>query len=122
MKDATKKPNPPATATVADEYIPLSEARHLIPGKPSKYALHRWVVQGKRHGEKTIFLKAMRPGDRYYTTAAWVAEFVAEASEAGMAAGRESAKSLAKTIKKITQYRQEHERDEAALREAGVIK
>lgn len=63
-------------ATTTDQYITLTEAAKIAPGRPSTNCIWRWCRRGvlSRGGER-VRLQHVRIGGMIYTTAAWLEEF-----------------------------------------------
>lgn len=54
------------------EYLSLSQAAALIPGRPHTSTLARWHKRGVRG----THLRCRRSGNRLYTTSQWIANFL----------------------------------------------
>jgi len=67
----------------ATEYITLTQAANLAPGRPSTNCLWRWCRRGvlSRGGER-VRLQHVRVGGVIYTTVHWLAEFGRTLAEA----------------------------------------
>jgi hypothetical protein len=59
-----------------DDYLTLTEAANLTPGRPSANCLWRWCRRGviSRSGER-VRLQHARMGGKIFTTTAWLEEF-----------------------------------------------
>ncbi len=70
-------------ATVTDEYITLTDAAKIAPGRPSTNCIWRWCRRGvlSRGGER-VRLQHLRIGGMIYTTARWLEEFGRRLAEA----------------------------------------
>lgn len=70
-------------ATVTDEYITLTDAAKIAPGRPSTNCVWRWCRRGvlSRGGER-VRLQHLRIGGMIYTTARWLEEFGRKLAEA----------------------------------------
>jgi hypothetical protein len=70
-------------ATATNDYITLTEAAKIAPGRPSANCIWRWCRRGvlARGGER-IRLQHARVGGMIYTTAAWLEEFGRRLAEA----------------------------------------
>jgi hypothetical protein len=62
----------------AQDYITLSQAAALLPGRPHLSTLHRWRLTGIR----TIRLKTALVGGRRFTTRTWLQEFIEQTTAA----------------------------------------
>lgn len=61
---------------VASDYLSLSQAARLAPGRPSSSATWRWCRKGlKARDGSSVFLKHVRVGRTVYTTAPWLHAF-----------------------------------------------
>ena len=74
-----------------DEYLTLTEAAKLIPGRvPGKRmavgTIWRWCRRGVRNG---IRLKSVLIGQQRFTTRAWLQEFIDALTQAAEPDGRE---------------------------------
>lgn len=69
--------------TVTGEYITLTQAAKIAPGRPSTNCIWRWCRRGvlSRGGER-VRLQHVRVGGMIYTTAAWLEEFGRKLAEA----------------------------------------
>ena len=65
------------------EYLTLTQAAKLAPGRPSINCIWRWCRKGvlARDGQR-IRLQHVRIGGKLYTTAEWVAQFGTALAEA----------------------------------------
>jgi hypothetical protein len=70
-------------AAATSEYITLTEAAKIAPGRPSTNCVWRWCRRGvlARGGER-VRLQHARVGGMIYTTAAWLEEFGRKLAEA----------------------------------------
>jgi hypothetical protein len=70
-------------AAATSEYITLTEAAKIAPGRPSTNCIWRWCRRGvlARGGER-VRLQHARVGGMIYTTAAWLEEFGRKLAEA----------------------------------------
>ncbi len=70
-------------ATATNEYITLTDAAKIAPGRPSTNCIWRWCRRGvlSRGGER-VRLQHVRVGGMIYTTAAWLEEFGRRLAEA----------------------------------------
>ncbi|MEP0848415.1 MAG: DUF1580 domain-containing protein [Phycisphaerae bacterium] len=70
-------------ATATDDYITLTEAAKIAPGRPSTNCIWRWCRRGvlSRGGER-VRLQHLRIGGMIYTTARWLEEFGRKLAEA----------------------------------------
>ena len=67
----------------SDEYITLSQAAKLAPGKPSPNCLWRWCRKGVlSRAKRRVHLRHIRIGGTIYTTAKWVRHFGRRLAEA----------------------------------------
>lgn len=67
----------------AEEYITLSQAARLAPGRPSSNCVWRWCREGvKAASGQRVRLKHMRFGSRIYTTRLWLHDFGLALAEA----------------------------------------
>lgn len=66
-----------------DQYITLTDAAKLTPGRPSTNCIWRWCRRGvlTRGGERCR-LKHVRVGGKIFTTPAWIDEFAKALAEA----------------------------------------
>lgn len=63
-------------ATVTDDYITLTEAAKIAPGRPSTNCIWRWCRRGvKARGGERVRLQHVRIGGMIYTTARWLEAF-----------------------------------------------
>ena len=63
----------------ATDYIDLTTASHLLPGRPSITTVWRWAARGRTCNGKRVQLRAGHgAGGKLWTTREWVAEFVKE--------------------------------------------
>ncbi|MBW7906227.1 MAG: DUF1580 domain-containing protein [Phycisphaerae bacterium] len=63
-------------ATVSDEYITLTEAAKIAPGRPSTNCIWRWCRRGvKARGGERVRLQHVRIGGMIYTSARWLEAF-----------------------------------------------
>lgn len=67
-----------------DNYVPLLEAASLFPKRPHRNSMARWVLRGVNCNGQTIRLQAIRSSGRWYTTARWVADFIALTTAASL--------------------------------------
>jgi len=58
----------------SSEYMTLTQAAKLIPGRPHLSTVHRWG----QHGVKGVKLETLRAGSRVFTTREAVETFLAE--------------------------------------------
>ncbi len=66
-----------------EEYITLSQAAKLAPGRPSSNCIWRWCREGvKAASGQRVRLKHMRYGSRIYTTREWLHDFGLALAEA----------------------------------------
>lgn len=65
------------------EYLNLTQAAKLVPGKPHPSTLHRWRDRGigGRDGQR-VRLKTVRFGYNVYTTRDWLQQFAEAVDEA----------------------------------------
>lgn len=70
------------TEWLREELLSLAQAARLIPSRPHVSTLWRWCGRGVRG----VRLRTVIVGGRRYTTAAYVADFVAELSASPEAA------------------------------------
>jgi len=65
-----------AQAVEGQQYITLTQAMKLVPGRPSFNCVWRWARKGvlARNGQR-VRLEHVRIGGKLFTTAAWVAQF-----------------------------------------------
>lgn len=70
-------------ATATDEYLTLTEAAKIAPGRPTTNCIWRWCRRGvlSRGGER-VRLQHVRVGGMIYTTAHWLEEFGRRLAEA----------------------------------------
>ena len=63
-------------AITTDDYLSLSEAAKIAPGRPHVSAVWRWCRLGivTRAGGR-VFLKHLRAGGRVFTAAQWLDDF-----------------------------------------------
>jgi hypothetical protein len=63
-------------ATATENYITLTEAAKIAPGRPSTNCIWRWCRRGvkSRNGER-VRLQHVRIGGMIYTTPAWLEQF-----------------------------------------------
>lgn len=67
--------------TATPQYMNLTEAAKLLPGHPASGTVGRWARQGKTVRGNVVRLRAVTGGGgKLYTTAEWVAEFLAAMS------------------------------------------
>lgn len=67
----------------AEEYITLSQAAKLAPGRPSANCVWRWCRQGVRAASgKRVRLEHVRFGSRIYTSRRWLNAFGLALAEA----------------------------------------
>jgi hypothetical protein len=66
-----------------DDYITLTEAAKLAPGRPSVNCIWRWARKGvlARDGRR-VRLEHVRIGGKLYTSAQWMAQFGQALAEA----------------------------------------
>ena len=79
----------PASAAPSDhaEYLTLTQAAKIAPGRPSSNGIWRWCRQGVRtRGGTIVRLEHIRAGGKLLTTATWIAEFAHRLAEADNAA------------------------------------
>lgn len=71
------------TTIAPEDYITLTEAANIAPGRPSANCIWRWCRRGvlSRGGER-VRLQHVRIGGRVYTTARWLEEFGRRLAEA----------------------------------------
>ncbi|MCL4198831.1 MAG: DUF1580 domain-containing protein [Phycisphaerales bacterium] len=70
-------------ALATEEYITLSQAARLAPGRPSSNCVWRWCREGvKSASGQRVRLKHMRFGSRIYTTRQWLHDFGLALAEA----------------------------------------
>lgn len=70
-------------ATVTDDYITLTEAAKIAPGRPSTNCIWRWCRRGvKARGGERVRLQHVRIGGMIYTTARWLKAFGRALAEA----------------------------------------
>ncbi len=69
--------NDKQTEPKLSDYLTFAQAVLLVPGEPSPATAWRWSTKGV--GGKR--LRSLRVGGKVFTTAAWVAEFLAACSE-----------------------------------------
>jgi len=64
---------------MSDQYLTLTEAAKVAPGRPTRNQLWRWASQGVRCRDGTsLYLYAIQPGREILTTPQAVVEFGAE--------------------------------------------
>lgn len=65
------------------DYITLTEATKLAPGRPSVNCIWRWARRGMlaRNGER-VHLEHVRIGGKLFTTEAWLSQFGQALAEA----------------------------------------
>lgn len=56
----------------ARDYLTITQASHLLPGRPHVSTLHRWRLRGVRG----VRLQTCLVGGRRYTTREWLVEFI----------------------------------------------
>lgn len=63
----------------SENYLTVTEAARLIPGRPSAHSIWRWCRKGiiSRSGCR-LFLEHVRIGGKIYTTEKWLHEFCSE--------------------------------------------
>ena len=54
------------------DYITLTEATKIIPGRPATPTVWRWT----KYGVRRIKLRSIRTGNKVLTTVPWVKEFI----------------------------------------------
>lgn len=65
------------------EYISISQAAALVPGRPSPSCVWRWCRQGiKSRSGLRVRLRHVRLGGRLFTTRPWIDEFGTELATA----------------------------------------
>ena len=60
-----------------DDYIPLDQAPAHIPGRPHRATVWRWSLRGLTRKGEIVRLQTTAAGGRRFTTAAWIADFLA---------------------------------------------
>lgn len=68
-----------------DGYIPIERASTLIPGRPHRATLWRWISRGLKRNGRIVKLQTLTVGARRYTHPAWIEDFLRDCS-AGTAA------------------------------------
>ena len=69
-----------------NEYVTLSGAAKVAPGRPSANCMWRWCRKGVRsRGGEIVRLEHIRLGGKILTTADWVADFARRLAEADTA-------------------------------------
>lgn len=69
--------------TVTGEYITLTQAAKIAPGRPSTNCIWRWCRRGVlSRGDERVRLRHIRMGGMIYTTSAWLEEFGRKLAEA----------------------------------------
>lgn len=70
---------PPATPTV--DWITITAAAKLAPGRPNATTVWRWAMHGVklRNGDR-LRMQCVRFGGKIFTTVAWLMEFGAASS------------------------------------------
>lgn len=84
----TRASRPRTDAYGPNEYLTLSQAAKLIPGRPSTITIQRWIKNGvyPRTASKRVYLRSKCVGARVFTTQAWLDQFEAECTAAHEAA------------------------------------
>ena len=100
-----------------DDCLTLAQAARTAPGKPSPATIWRWITKGC-NGVK---LQALRFGDRWFTTYAWLEDFgrrVAKASKTRPTPQRRGVTDP--PTRTDIQRRNDIERAEEQCRKAGI--
>lgn len=80
---------------MAEEYLSLTHAARLSPGRPSANAVWRWCRRGLRaRGADRVRLRHIRVGGRIYTRPEWLDAFFEQLAEADAAHFAEAEASL----------------------------
>lgn len=69
--------SPLADPDDVDGYISLDHAPRLIPGRPHRATVWRWVSHGVTRGGNVIRLRSIMSGGRRYTRPDWITDFLA---------------------------------------------
>lgn len=99
------------------DFITLSKAAQLAPGRPSSNAMWRWARRGvlARSGER-IRLEHIRVGGKIFTTAGWVREF----GERLAAADARHFQQRGGTASSLTDHSARNAQADRELTEAGL--
>jgi hypothetical protein len=71
----------PAQPATPVDYISMTQAAKLAPGRPSATTVWRWAMRGVklRSGDR-LHMQSVRFGGKVFTTVAWLTEFGAACS------------------------------------------
>lgn len=93
--EAIAPATPPAPEFAPSDYMTLTAAANIMPGRPSPTTIWRWATHGTRvlsyrrsgasefHRLDTQILRTIRVGRRLFTTDRWIREFLADCETVG---------------------------------------
>jgi hypothetical protein len=109
---------------VEQNYLSLSEAARIAPGKPHKASIWRWCRKGvKARTGDVVKLRHVRAGGKVFTRADWLEQFLAELVATDQEHFDRPAEPQAKPANARHLARREKEiaASKSRLREAGVL-
>jgi hypothetical protein len=105
------------------EYLTLTQATKLSPGRPSTNCIWRWCRRGVlSRGGRRVRLRHVRIGGKIYTTAEWLNDFGQRLADADAAYFDIEAETAASVPERYSRKREERELQalERQLEEAGA--